>query len=79
LIDQGREIDAINKSGNNALIIAMKRSDKNVAKILLDNGAKPYVPLSKLENVDTEMKDLLKEYRTIKNFSTELLKKPWGK
>ncbi|NOR65238.1 MAG: hypothetical protein GQ468_04405 [Candidatus Scalindua sp.] len=79
LIDEGGEIDAINKSGNNALIIAMKRSDKSMAKILLDNGAKPYVPISKLENVDTEMKKLLKEYRTIKNFSTELFKKPWGK
>jgi ankyrin repeat protein len=79
LIDQGGEIDAINKSGNNALIIAIKRSDKKMAKILLDNGAKPYVPLSKLEHVDTEMKNLLKEYRTIKNFSAELLKKPWGK
>ncbi len=79
LIDQGGEIDAVNKSENNALIIAMKRSDKNVARALLDNGAKPYISMSKLEDVGPEMKDLLKEYRTIKNFSAELFKKPWGK
>jgi len=50
----------------------MKRSDKNIAKILLDNGAKAYIQLSKLEEVDTEMKDLLKEYWTIKNSLAEL-------
>ena len=53
----------------------MKRSDRNMAKILLDRGAKPFIPKSKQEEVDTEMKDLLKEYWTIKNISAELFSK----
>ncbi len=75
LVDQGGEVDVINKSGDNALLVAIKRSDKNVAKILLDKGAKPYIPESKQDEVDTEMKDLLKEYWTIKNLSSVLFSK----
>ncbi len=79
LIDQGVAIDVINKSGDNALLAAMRRSDKNMAKVLLDSGAKPYIPKSKQNEMDTEMKDLLKEYWTIKNLSSELFSTRWGK
>ncbi len=78
LIDQGMEVDVVNRSGYNALLVAMKRSDRDMARVLLDSGARPYVPKSKQDEVDAEMDDLLKEYWTIKNLSSELFSKRWG-
>lgn len=72
LIRKGARVDATNAAGNSALVAAIKREDKVVAKILLDHGANPYLPLKKLDHISEEMKELLGQYRSTKKWLKEI-------
>ncbi len=72
IIEKGMDVNAIGDSGISPLVMAIRQKNENMIRLLLDYGANPFQPLAVIENMDGDIKSILKEHYTLKKLITEI-------
>ena len=72
LIQHGADVNASNHAGESALSLAVRHGHVQIATLLLEHQAKPFVPATVLEHASPEMQELVKRHRSVTRLLAEI-------